>query len=132
MSEGRPTVLRVPSVVALLLSICTALLLAPALAQQPRQRPSATKTALAPIVTVIQNDGSTARGRLTGIDVDHLTLTPPVTTTDPSPQPVTLSWADVKSVSNGLTRAKVLDDWRKEHYADLCPTCLGMRTLSCP
>jgi hypothetical protein len=91
-----------------------------------------------PIVTITKTDGSTVRGSITASDPDNVTIQPPPkpgkTSTAPAitPDPVTIAWHDIRSVSNGLTQRKALDAWKGDHLEQLCPTCRGERTVYCP
>src|SRR5436190_14388918 len=73
-------------------------------------------------VTVIKTDGSNVRGQLNAFDLKGVTVQKLVKN-QPSGDQVTIAWADIKSVSNGLTRAKAIEQWKKEHPEDLCETC---------
>jgi len=67
--------------------------------------PSANKPA--PIVIVSQIDGTSLRGHLTASDVDGVTVAPIGKPGAPAPDAVNIAWKQIKTVSNGLTRAKV-------------------------
>ncbi len=44
---------------------------------------------------------------------------------------VDVPWAEVAKVSNGLTYAKALDEWKAANAGNLCETCQGYRTVKC-
>src|SRR5438067_978413 len=77
-----------------------------------------------PIITVIKTDGSAVRGQLNSSDPKGLSLQPLVKNV-PQGENVTIPWADIKTVSNGLTRQKAIEQWKKDHPEDLCPDCRG-------
>jgi hypothetical protein len=85
-----------------------------------------------PIVTVRQSDGTAVRGRLSASDPDGVTVEPFGKRGHPAPDPVTIPWKQIKWMSNGLTQAKALAQWKHEHVGQLCDTCHGDRTVACP
>ena len=77
-------------------------------------------------VIIFKNDGKSVSGDLTE-------LTPGAVTIKPSPkaEPVSVLWKDIKRLSDGTTRQKVLDDWRANHPELLCDTCKGDGEVAC-
>jgi hypothetical protein len=92
---------------------------------------SATPEKRLPIVSVTQSDGSVIRGRLSASDPDGLTIQPLPKTGQPAPEQVIIPWKQIKHVSNGLTQAKALAQWKEQHVGELCETCHGDRTVVC-
>jgi len=85
----------------------------------------------APNVTVVKNDGTTVRGQLNSSDLKGVSVTKLVKN-QPSGDPVTIPWSDIKSVSNGLTRPMAIAQWKKDHPEDLCAECHGAGKVICP
>jgi hypothetical protein len=113
---------------------CPALLLAqarpaPSAAANAQAKP-APKPALPPTINVVKTDGSVVKGQFAGADHDGVSLRPFVTG-KPAADPVIVKWSDVKSVSNGLTRQKAIDQWKSDHKDELCPECKGDRLVTC-
>lgn len=44
---------------------------------------------------------------------------------------IVVPWSEIVSVSNGLTRAKSLEAFTKDHGDQLCPTCRGKTNVRC-
>lgn len=84
-----------------------------------------------PIVTVIQNDGSTVRGTISSIDPRNVVIQPLAKPKETPPPAVTISWKEIKSVTNGMTQKRMLAQWKKEHPEQLCETCKGELTVRC-
>ena len=89
-----------------------------------------------PLVTVTRTDGSSLRGRLTASDPKAITVTPiarPKTRTEPEQlgEAVQLAWGEIKSISSGLTRQRVIEQWKKEHPEDHCETCRASGRSEC-
>jgi hypothetical protein len=106
----------------LFLSLLASLLFVPfCVAQTPK--PAAT-----PIVTVTKNDGSIVRGKLTAAGPGSITVEGAGVA---ATAPVQIAWRDIKTVSNGLTQAKALSQFKTEHADQLCETCHGSTTLLC-
>lgn len=91
--------------------------------------PAAEKPKTLPIVTIKKSDGSTVHGQLARSDGEHLTINP--TEEKGFGAPIEVSWSDVKTVSNGLTRQKAQDAWKAEHKSELCDACHGDRRVDC-
>lgn len=72
-------------------------------------------------VTVKKADGTTVAGELISADHDGVIVQP---TGKPGVQVV---WKDVASVSNGLTRAQAVAQWKAKRKDRLCTTCQGDR-----
>ena len=83
-----------------------------------------------PPVVVTRNDGTTVRGKLVDYDRDKLTLEVAAKPKEPATR-VEVAWADVKRVSNGLTREKALQKWKSEHREQLCDGCHGDGMIFC-
>src|SRR5688500_5795111 len=86
--------------------------------QQPQQR--------VPVVIVTKIDGSTARGQIVSADGDNI-----VVRASEKHEPVTIPWASVKRVSNGLTQAQAWAAWKEQNAGLLCDTCRGDRVTRC-
>src|SRR5678816_1160730 len=75
------------------------------LAAAPREKSAATPRQ--PTITVTTKDGKTVRGTLENADPEHVTVKP-----SPKGEPVELPWSDITRVSNGLTREKVIEQYK--------------------
>ena len=85
-----------------------------------------------PLVTVVKTDGTSVRGSIDTADPDQIVLKPtPKPGQKGDPEPLTISWSEIKSVSNGLTSAKLLPKWKLDHKDQLCETCHGDRVVVC-
>jgi hypothetical protein len=84
----------------------------------------------APVV-VTKNDGTVLKGKITFYDKDKITMDVITKPKDPTVS-TDIAWADIKRVSNGLTREKGLQKWKGEHHDSLCLTCHGDGTVFCP
>jgi hypothetical protein len=106
--------------------------------RQPVQRQQQPAAPAVPIVIAYKTDGTSVRGQVTAVDPDGVTLTPPAkpgvggATPESEPSPVTVAWKDIRSMSNGLTQAKAIVQWKQAHHEQLCETCHGDRTVPCP
>jgi hypothetical protein len=89
--------------------------------------PKAPAAAPPPRVNVVKSDGKLIYGVLADADHDGVTLK--LLT---SPEPVTIPWAQIRSVSNGLTREKAVEGWKTAHADKLCQKCHGDRVIPCP
>jgi hypothetical protein len=49
----------------------------------------------------------------------------------PDGSQVQLAWTEIKSLSNGLTRERVITLWKKDHPSDLCTDCKGTTKAPC-
>jgi hypothetical protein len=94
------------------------------LAAAPREKPAAAPRQ--PTVTVTTKDGKTVRGTLESADPDHVTVKP-----SPKAEPVEISWDDITRVTNGLTREKVIEQYKKDHPDKLCKDCGGDGVAAC-
>ena len=83
----------------------------------------------APFVTVTKTDGSTVRGRLASSDPKSLSVVPVVR--GAPGDPVEVPWSEVKTVSNGLTRERAIDQWKRTHPEDRCDDCKGQGAAPC-
>jgi hypothetical protein len=83
-----------------------------------------------PIVTVTKADQSTVRGRLIAYDADVVTLE--VGPKAGEGEIVEVRWDEIAKVSNGLTHAKALDEWKQANADKLCQACHGNRVTRCP
>lgn len=83
------------------------------------------------IVTVTKTDATTFRGQLTDADPHSITLMPLVKG-KPEGEKVTIEWTNIKSISNGLTQKRILEDWKKSNPADVCKVCQGEGKVFCP
>ena len=78
-----------------------------------------------PRVTVVKNDKTSLNG-------EFVEATPAgVTVKSPKGEPTLTAWADIKSVSNGLTHQKIVDEWKTTHAELLCETCHGDGATKC-
>jgi hypothetical protein len=84
-----------------------------------------------PIVTVTKSDGTAVRGQLNSSDPKGISIVQLVKG-QPTGESVTLTWADIKSVSNGLTQKRAIEQWKKDHPEDLCTDCHGSGAVICP
>jgi hypothetical protein len=85
------------------------------------------------MATVFKTDGTSIRGAIESADPDQVVIKPaPKPGHKDDAESVTIPWKQIKSVSNGITQAKLLQAWKVEHKDDLCPTCHGDRTVMCP
>ncbi|MDB5328847.1 MAG: hypothetical protein JWM57_4416 [Phycisphaerales bacterium] len=78
-----------------------------------------------PRVTVVKNDKTSING-------EFVEATPAgVTLKSLKGDAGLVPWADIKSVSNGLTHQKIVDDWKTSHAELLCDTCKGNGETKC-
>jgi hypothetical protein len=90
-------------------------------------QPTPAKPKPPPQVTVIKADGKALAGLLVDADHDGLTLK-----YGPKADDHHFKWDEIKSVSNGLTRASAIQHWKEAHADKLCGKCHGDRVLKCP
>src|SRR5262245_36476737 len=84
-------------------------------------------------VTITKTDSTTVRGQILAVDPDKISLRPaPRAGQGGDPIPIDVQWKQIKSVSNGLTYQKVLDEWKLKNIDKLCATCHGNRVARCP
>jgi len=106
-----------------------------ALAQARRAptAPAEVKPPPAPYVNVTRTDGTVVKGHLTASDPAGVTVVPPSPPGKDANEPVVIKWPDVTKVSNGLTRAKVLEQWRGDQTlrGQLCADCKGDGRVVC-
>jgi hypothetical protein len=81
-------------------------------------------------VKVTRKDGFTVSGQLLASDADTLTIEP-TGMAGQKARPIKLSWSSVEAVSNGLTREKAAEQWKREHKDELCQDCKGNRQVTC-
>ncbi len=91
----------------------------------------AAASAKPPIVTVIKSDGTSVRGTLGNVDPKEVNITT-VAKAGAQGEAVKLAWAEIKSLSNGMTQKRVIELWKKDHPEDLCETCHGEGKTICP
>lgn len=122
--------------------LLTVMAIAPALLIAQQQRggrrgsapaPAPARAAAPAIVIVTKLDNSTVRGTIVSSDFNQIVVQPALRPNERTPgEPVTLRWGEILRVSNGLTRQKVLDDYKKQFRPDqLCETCHGDRMVYC-
>lgn len=123
-------------VAAGLIVLCAALW-SVALAAQPgtavRRAPVAPASKPVPIVMLTKGDGTLLRGQVTGADPAGVTFVaaPKAGAAAGDASPVVIPWREIKSVSNGITEAKVVADWKAAHAEELCADCHGDQTKPC-
>src|SRR2546423_12522780 len=84
------------------------------------------------LITVTRTEGPPVRGTLVSSDPESVVIQPPAKPGQKdTPEQMTIPWKDIKSVSNGLTRAKALEAWKAQHVDRLCETCHGERSVLC-
>lgn len=87
--------------------------------------------------TVVMKDNTQLRGTVSDATPAGFKLTPtpkPARPNGPPPEtpaPQDVKWADVKQVGGGLTRAKIVAEWRATRAAELCATCRGAGVGAC-
>lgn len=82
------------------------------------------------LVTVTKTDGGVVRGQLTASDPKGVSVQP-IAKNEPAGSVVVVPWTDIKSVSNGLTRQKAIELWKKAHPEDRCTTCSAKGQVDC-
>lgn len=82
------------------------------------------------LVTVTKADGTVVRGQLSASDPKGVSVQP-IAKNAPDGAVVLVPWSEIKSVSNGLTRQKAIDKWKKEHPEDRCATCRAAGHVDC-
>jgi len=87
-----------------------------------KPKPATSKPA--PTVTVIKKDKTTTHGQLIAVEPSQIKV-------QTKEGDILIAWADIRSVSNGLTRAKAIEQFRKEHPDQICSTCLGDGDIRC-
>lgn len=94
--------------------------------------PAPARAAAPAIVIVTKTDTTTVRGTLLSSDFDEVIVQPALRPGERTPgEPVTVRWGQILRVSNGLTRMKILEDFKKANLANLCDTCHGDRLAFC-
>ena len=78
-------------------------------------------------VTVTKVGGKALSGILASTDLDGIHIK-----FGPKGELVDIPWADVKSISNGLTHDKYVANWKADHAGALCEKCHGDRFVPCP
>lgn len=78
-------------------------------------------------VTVTKVGGKVLSGTLTATDLDGIHVQ-----YGPKAEVLDIPWSDVKSLSNGMTHAKFVAEWKTEHANQLCDKCHGERFVQCP
>ena len=108
---------------ALLLVVATVVTAVTAAQSDPASEPgvAAAKPKTPPRVFVKKADGTSVRGELVEADGVRLSVRPAEGKT--LGEPVEIKWADVKTVSNGLTREKAQQAWKAGHKDELCEDC---------
>jgi hypothetical protein len=90
---------------------------------KPMSRPTS-KPAVMPFVTITKTDGNIVKGKLADAEWNKVKI---IVVKDEQLIP----WYEIAKISNGLTRAKVLETFRKDHAGDLCPDCDGFHFKLC-
>jgi hypothetical protein len=103
-----------------------AAVMALAAAPQRERQPAQPQGPKQPVVTVICKDGKTVRGTLESADPNEVVIK-----TVPKGEQEKLAWSDITRVSNGLTREKAIEQFKKEHPDDLCKVCGGDGIAPC-
>lgn len=85
---------------------------------------------LPPIITITKTDGTTVKGNLVSAGRDAVSVRPFVKGVAAA-DAVDVPWPAIKSVSNGLTRAKAFEQWKTEHKDQLCGDCAGAGQARC-
>jgi hypothetical protein len=96
--------------------------------------PSFVARAAAPVdspITITKTDGTTVKGKITSYDREKVTMDVITKPKDPVVS-TTISWDDIKKVSNGLTREKAIRKWKGEQHMHLCQSCFGDGKTFCP
>ena len=83
-----------------------------------------------PTVTVTKTDNTTVRGQVSTIDPKAVTIQPLVKN-QPDGQPLTIPWSEIKSLSSGMTRERVIKMHIKDHPDDVCTDCRGEGKVPC-
>jgi hypothetical protein len=78
-------------------------------------------------IVITLNDGKTVSGELIGATPAGVTVKP-----NPKADDVMTPWSSIKRVGNGLTRQKIVDEWRKTKHELLCDVCDGSGATTCP
>lgn len=81
-------------------------------------------------VTVTKSDNTTVRAQVSTIDPKAVTIQPLVKN-QPDGSPLTIPWAEIKSLSNGMTRERVIKMHMKDHPDDVCTECRGEGKVAC-
>ena len=108
-----------------------AALLGSAVVAQTKPSPAGASAKPAPIVTITKSDGATVRGNLESSDPDQVTVRPMAAAGGGRGEPIVVPWKEIVRVSNGLTRAKALEQWKGENLGKLCGDCRGNRATRC-
>ncbi|HVT90101.1 MAG TPA: hypothetical protein VHD56_14705 [Tepidisphaeraceae bacterium] len=88
----------------------------------------------APIITIIRLDGTSVRGTVTSMGPIIIAFQPAPKPNQPAGtklDPINLPWASVRSISNGMTHAKFMQQFKLEHAGQLCETCKGEGSSFC-
>jgi hypothetical protein len=103
---------------------------APAQVRKP-PTPAEPKPPALPFVTVTKTDGTQTKGLLVASDPASITLRAPSPPGKPENEPFAVKWADVSKVSNGLSRQKVVAQWKVDKKDQLCTDCKGDGAVVC-
>ena len=80
--------------------------------------------------TVTKTDGSIIRGQLASSDPRQVTIQP-MLKGQADGAAVVLPWSEIKFVSGGLTRQRLIMQWKKDHPTDICTDCRGTTKAAC-
>lgn len=86
--------------------------------------PPTAKPPAQPVVTLTKTDGTTVKGKLLEARWDKVKLAA-------GKDEQEIPWHDISKISNGLTRNKALDAFRKDHADAACPDCNGFGFHRC-
>ncbi len=78
-------------------------------------------------IVIVTHAGKTIKGELVDADENHLRYKPNPKTDEIA----SIDWTDIKRVSNGITRQKVIDDIKKLLPDRVCDPCHGDGKLDC-
>ena len=79
-------------------------------------------------IDVTYVDGKHESGELIDQNVDKITLR---VLMSGNQLDLPIPWTKIQSLSNGLTRDKVLKKWKDDNKDKLCPDCNGDRKIAC-
>ena len=82
------------------------------------------------LITVTKRDGTVLKGQFTASDPKGVSVQP-IAKNAADGTVVVVPWTEIKSVSNGLTRQKAIDQWKKEHPEDRCTDCRATGHVDC-
>src|SRR5687768_2916546 len=91
-----------------------------------KRRNNTKKPPKRPMVMVSCKDGTTVRGTIESADPERI-----VVKAVPKGETVEVPWDNITRVSNGLTREKVIAQYRKEHPEHICKDCGGDGMAAC-